>query len=61
METLKDKTWYWIKPDGWNRYIPCFFNKSSGCFILGGIGDESSNGVYESDIETIGPEIQEFT
>lgn len=54
--------WYWVVLTG--QYyggdpilLPCWFTVSNSCFLPGGLGDSSSNGIYEDDIDRVGPEI----
>lgn len=54
--------WYWIVIVGWATPIACWFyynenEPDESYFLPGGVGDESSNGVYIEDVEKIGPEI----
>ena len=58
--------WYWVKIKGYSKPIPCWYmgpdsfylyEEGDECFLPGGMGDSSSNGVYLDDIEKIGPEI----
>ena len=59
--------WYWILIKGYDEPIPCYYmgpdsfhsyEEGDECFLPGGMGDSSSNGVYMDEIERIGPEIQ---
>ena len=59
--------WYWILINGDEKPTPCwymgpdsFYSYEEGdeCFLPGGVGDSSSNGIYIDDIEKIGPEIE---
>ncbi len=49
--------WYWVFIDGYKDPTPCWYMERSKCFLPGGMGDSSSTGLYEGDIERIGPEI----
>lgn len=56
--------WYWIKLKRVNRPIPCWYmsdedDPEDSCFIPGGLGDPSRNGIYLEDIEKIGPRIEQ--
>lgn len=55
--------WYWIQIGGYidgPEWFPCWFVKDSECFLPGGMGDDSSNGIYiDDDILQVGPEIIE--
>ena len=59
--------WYWILIKGYNTPTPCYYmgpdsfysyKEGDECFLPGGIGDSSRNGVYMDEIEKIGPEIE---
>jgi hypothetical protein len=71
-ENLKSKElplksgWFWVLIKGYDDPTPCwymgpekFYSYEEGdeCFLPGGIGDISRNGIYIDDIEKIGPEI----
>lgn len=53
--------WYWVLIEGYNQYLPGWYeyntNVKESYFLPGGIGDESSMGIYFDEIEEIGPEI----
>ena len=61
--TLPTKSgYYWVLIEGYDEPTPCLFsvlgkneNEDDACFLPGGMGDSSSNGVYLD--EKIGPEI----
>ena len=62
MSNLTHGSYYWVLFLGYRKPTPCYFYKSnyepeSSCFLPGGMGDTSSNGVYADDIAKIGPEI----
>ena len=59
--------WYWILIKGYNTPTPCwymgpdsFYSYEEGdeCFLPGGMGDASRNGIYLDDIQKIGPQIE---
>lgn len=59
--------WYWILIKGYDKPTPClymgpdsFYSYEEGdeCFLPGGMGDTSSNGIYLDDIKKIGPQIE---
>jgi hypothetical protein len=59
--------WYWVLINGYENPTPCyymgpdsfhFYEEGDECFLPGGIGDISSNGIYMDDVERIGPEIE---
>jgi hypothetical protein len=56
--------WYWVQLDGYYdgpKWFPCWY-QGEGCFLPGGIGDSSSNGIFlEDGILQVGPEILEPT
>ncbi len=55
---LPSKTgWYWVLITGYNTPTPCWYMNESECFLPGGLGDSSSMGLYQDDIEKVGPEI----
>lgn len=61
---LKDRSWYWILVDGYDWYMPCLLMKGRDpedrhCFLPAGLGDSSSMGIFEDDIDKIGPQIIE--
>jgi hypothetical protein len=58
--------WYWVLIKGYDEPTPCWYmgpdsfssyEKGDECFLPGGMGDSSSNGIYIDEIERIGPEI----
>lgn len=54
--------WYWVLIDGWDTPTPCWIeiarNEDYTNYALpGGMGDSSSMGLYDNDIEKFGPEI----
>lgn len=51
--------WYWVLIDGYDEPTACWFSLDSdgGYFLPGGMGDSSSMGLFEEDIERVGPEI----
>lgn len=56
--------WYWVRIAGYDGPIPCWYvaprdNDDNPYFLPAGLGDSSSSGVYEEDIDSIGPEIIE--
>jgi hypothetical protein len=51
--------WFWVLIDGYTNPTPCWYMYTLECFLPGGMGDDSSNGLYIDDIEKIGPEIIE--
>lgn len=51
--------WYWILIKDDERSTPCWFSVSLKCFLPAGLGDASRNGLFEDDIQKIGPEIIE--
>jgi hypothetical protein len=62
LSELKHGSYYWVLFYGYKKPTPCFFYKDDddledSCFLPGGMGDASSNGVYLDDIVKIGPEI----
>lgn len=62
LNNLKDRSWYWVKLKFRKDPLPCKFikdkqNVEESSFIIGGIGDTSSNGADKEDIQIIGPEI----
>ena len=63
MELPIKEGWYWIVLKGYDYAIPCWYVKSDiddeCCFLPGGVGDTSSSGVYDVEIDRIGPEIIE--
>jgi len=50
--------WYWVLIDGYDTPTPCWYMDDLNCFLPGGLGDSSSMGLYEDDIEKVGPEIE---
>jgi hypothetical protein len=48
--------WYWVKIQK-DYIVPCYFTYiendryNDSCFLAGGLGDSSSNGLYEDDFE----------
>ena len=52
--------WYWVLLIGDDSPTPCWFMyvDDGGCFLPGGMGDESM-GLYEEDVDKVGPEIIE--
>jgi hypothetical protein len=58
--------WYWIKYYE-DRWFPAWLSQDINkgvdepYFLVGGLGDESSGGIYVDEIIEIGPEIQEPT
>jgi hypothetical protein len=67
-QKLPEKTgWYWVLIEGYSEPTPCYYmgpdsfsqyEEGDEYFLPGGIGDSSSNGVYLSEINKIGPEIE---
>lgn len=53
--------WYWILTKARTEPMPCWYDSQLQCFLPAGLGDSSSMGIYEEDIERIGPEIIEPT
>ena len=61
---LKDRSWYWIYIDGYNKPTPCWlsidrYDINDSYFLPGGMGDGSSMGLYSRDVDRVGPEIIE--
>ncbi len=54
--------WYWVLLDGYANPIPCWFSydilPEDSFFLPGGMGDSYSMGLFENDIERVGPEIE---
>ena len=58
--------WYWVLIDGYDTPTPCWYNAPNpddqdddGYFLPVRMGDSSDSGLYENDIEKVGPEIIE--
>ena len=49
--------WYWVLIDGYKKPIPCWYTQGTDYFLPAGLGDGSSMGLYEDEIEKVGPEI----
>ena len=49
--------WFWVLIEGYDEPTPCWYMDDSQCFLPGGLGDSSSMGIYEDEIEKVGPEI----
>lgn len=49
--------WYWVHI-GYSFPVPCWYDVEEKSFKPAGLGDEESD-LYESDIERIGPKIEE--
>ena len=49
--------WFWVLIDGYDEPTPCWYMDDLQCFLPGGLGDSSSMGIYEDEIEKVGPEI----
>lgn len=49
--------WFWVLIGGYDEPTPCWYMDDEKCFLPGGMGDSSSMGIYEDDIEKVGPEI----
>ena len=45
--------WFWVLIDGYNKPTPCWYMNDLQCFLLGGLGDSSSMGIYEDEIEKL--------
>jgi hypothetical protein len=54
---LKDG-WYWVLINDYDTLTPCWYMSDLKCFLPGGLGDSSSMGLYEDDIEKVISEIK---
>ncbi len=59
-----EEGWYWILINGYRTPTPSWFTpprdeEDSPYFLPGGMGDSSSMGLYENDVQKIGPKIIE--
>lgn len=70
MTLPKETGWYWILLQGYDFPVAALLCKyteysshtgyiEKGFFLVGGLGDESRDGIYLKDIERIGPKIEE--
>lgn len=49
--------WFWVLLLDDDDPIPCWYMHDLECFLPGGMGDSSSMGIFEDEIEKIGPKI----
>jgi hypothetical protein len=57
----KKDGWFWVLLMDYDHPIPCWYNVEGGYFLPGGLGDSSSAGIFEDEVDKVGPEIHQPT